>query len=104
MTVDIADLSKDELKKLRGEVDKALTTFENRRRIEALKAVEQVAKEHGFKLSELMPQAAGRTGAKVAPQYANPEDPSQTWSGRGRKPRWFIAALEAGHSLADLKI
>jgi DNA-binding protein H-NS len=41
---------------------------------------------------------------KVLPKYCNPLDPSQKWSGRGKRPKWVIAALEAGKSLDDLKI
>src|ERR1700722_4101291 len=36
---------------------------------------------------------------KVLPKYCNPLDPSQKWSGRGKRPKWVIAALEAGCSL-----
>jgi len=33
-------------------------------------------------------------GSKVAPKYRNPENPSETWTGRGRSPAWFTAALK----------
>ena len=45
-----------------------------------------------------------RAGAKVAPKYRDPADPSVTWSGRGRKPLWFAAALENGKSEDDMLI
>jgi len=41
---------------------------------------------------------------KVFPKYSNPLAPSQKWSGRGKMPRWVIAALAAGQRLDDLKI
>jgi DNA-binding protein H-NS len=41
---------------------------------------------------------------KVPPKYRNPLAPSQKWSGRGKRPKWVIAALEAGQRLDDLKI
>ena len=40
---------------------------------------------------------------EVRPRYRNPET-SETWSGRGKQPRWLIAAMEAGRSLDDLRI
>jgi DNA-binding protein H-NS len=40
---------------------------------------------------------------KVRPRYRNPET-SETWSGRGKQPRWMTAAMEAGRSLDDLRI
>jgi DNA-binding protein H-NS len=47
-------------------------------------------------------QKTRRPYPQVHPKYFNPEKPSQTWSGRGLKPRWFAAQLETGRSLDDL--
>ena len=41
---------------------------------------------------------------KVLPKYFNPTAPTQTWSGRGKQPRWLVAALLSGHKLEDLRI
>jgi DNA-binding protein H-NS len=41
---------------------------------------------------------------KVLPKYFNPSAPLETWSGRGKQPLWFIAALRSGHRLEDLRI
>jgi DNA-binding protein H-NS len=41
---------------------------------------------------------------KVLPKYSNPSAPLETWSGRGKQPRWVIAALRSGHSLEDFRI
>jgi DNA-binding protein H-NS len=38
------------------------------------------------------------------PKYVNPENPAQTWSGRGNRPGWLDAALDAGHDLESLMI
>jgi DNA-binding protein H-NS len=46
----------------------------------------------------------GDTRKKVAPKYRNPENPEETWAGRGRKPKWVEAALSKGRSLSDLEI
>lgn len=40
----------------------------------------------------------------VVQKYQNPEDPSDTWSGRGRQPRWLVAQLGAGKSMDDFLI
>lgn len=42
--------------------------------------------------------------SKVKPKYRNPADPSQTWAGRGKRPRWFADALAAGKKEKDLLI
>ena len=43
-------------------------------------------------------------GRKILPQFRNPANPAEIWAGRGRKPAWVIAALEAGKTLDDLRI
>jgi DNA-binding protein H-NS len=47
-------------------------------------------------------QKVRRPYPKVHPKYFNPEEPSQTWSGRGLRPRWFAAQLETGRKVDDL--
>jgi DNA-binding protein H-NS len=48
----------------------------------------------------------GRGGARgaVAPKYRNPESPTETWAGRGLKPRWLTAAMKGGKKLEDFAI
>lgn len=49
--------------------------------------------------------AGGKSGKTVsAPKYQDPNDPTHTWTGRGRKPGWFQAALDAGTSPEDMMI
>jgi DNA-binding protein H-NS len=41
---------------------------------------------------------------KVFPKYQNPAVPSETWSGRGKQPRWLVSALKAGRAIEDFEI
>ena len=45
-----------------------------------------------------------KSNGKVAPKYRNPENPSETWAGRGLQPRWLRAALSSGKSIGDFQI
>lgn len=103
MSIDLNSMSRDELLTLKGEVDKALKSLEARRKAEALKAAQDAAKEFGFSLAELT-DGSKTGGKKAAPKYANPADPSQTWSGRGRQPVWFREAVENGAKPEDFAI
>ena len=47
---------------------------------------------------------ARRPYPRVLPKYRNPDRPSQTWAGRGKKPRWIVAQLRAGRRLDDFRI
>jgi DNA-binding protein H-NS len=40
---------------------------------------------------------------KVNPKFKN-QDTGETWSGRGLKPRWLVAAIGAGKKVEDFKI
>jgi len=104
--VDLQDMSLDELKRLQKDVAKAIENFEERRRREALAAVEAKASEMGFTLAELTGASGGKKSGKTKspPKYQHPENPSLTWTGRGRKPDWIKEGLEAGKSLDDFLI
>ena len=49
-------------------------------------------------------RAPRRKYPKVLPKYRNPLTPSETWSGRGKQPRWLAAALKSGHKLDEFEI
>ncbi len=40
----------------------------------------------------------------VVPKYRNPEQPSETWAGRGKTPRWLTAQLNSGRRIDDFRI
>ena len=43
-------------------------------------------------------------GRKVAPKYRNPANKSETWAGRGVRPRWLQTALRNGHKIEEFAI
>lgn len=105
MTKSIDNMSLAELQAYHKEVEAAIKGYEKKKRADALAAVRATAKEHGFTLEELMSgKAAGKPASKGVAKYANPADPSQTWSGRGRQPAWIKEALGAGKSLETMAI
>jgi DNA-binding protein H-NS len=48
--------------------------------------------------------SAKRPYPKVLPKYRNPKDPAETWSGRGKQPRWLTAQLRSGKKVHDFLI
>ncbi|WBU60052.1 H-NS histone family protein [Paracoccus albus] len=102
--LDLNNMSLKELLELRNRVDRSIAGFEERRRREAMAAIEEAAREHGFSLNELTGAKQSRRGGKIAPKYMNPDDGTQTWTGRGRRPHWIQAALNSGKTLSDLEI
>ena len=92
---DLETMSLDELKSIKRDLDKAITNFDQRRKAEAKRDIEAKAREHGFSLADLVDSKSTKRGP-VAAKYRNPENPDQTWSGRGRQPAWYKNALEYG--------
>lgn len=104
MDLDLNKLSLKELRDLQSQVAKAISGFEDRRKREALAELEEKAKAMGFSLAELTGVTAGRKRSPSVAKYANPADKSDTWSGRGRKPRWFSDALAKGKKPEEMAI
>lgn len=102
--MNLDSMSLNELKDLQRNVARAIASFEDRKKKEALLAIEEKARELGFTIAELTGSKVTRTRAPAMAKFANPADPSDTWSGRGRKPKWFSDALSAGKTPADLSI
>lgn len=100
--MNLDEMTLPELKELAKEVNKAIASFEARQKKAALEELEQKAAELGFSLSDLV--GAGKAKKTAAPKYRNPEDASQTWTGRGRTPRWVIDLEASGKSRDDALI
>lgn len=103
--MDLDSLNLKELKKLQDDVAVAIFNYEKRKKAEALAAVEEAARAAGFSLKELLSdEKLTKSKTKAVPKYANPADAAQTWTGRGRKPKWVEELLASGKSLDDLAI
>ena len=103
--IDLDQMELDELKRIRKDVDRAIESYEKRKKQDALAAAEAAAKESGYTLSELLGSAAKSKGKRVnPPKYRHPENPDLTWTGRGRRPDWIQEGLQAGKSLEDFLI
>jgi DNA-binding protein H-NS len=101
---DLAALSLTELKKMQKDIAKAVSTFEDRQKAEARAKVEAFARDMGYSLAELVGTETKTARAPVPPKYQHPENPVLTWSGRGRKPQWFVDALTGGKTAEDMAI
>ena len=90
-------MSIEKLVKLKDQVESALSSkvAETRRMLQS-----NLAKLTGFGGASMR----GSTRGKVAPKYRNPDNPSETWAGRGLRPRWLTTALKFGKKLEYFSI
>jgi len=72
-------------------------------RAAALAEARRLVREHALSAADLADGASGGARRPVAPRYRDPAT-GATWSGRGLRPRWVRAALEAGGSLDELRV
>ncbi|WP_354689751.1 H-NS histone family protein [Lentibacter algarum] len=103
--MDLNTLSLKELKDLQDKVAIAIFDFERRKKAETLVELKALAQSKGFSLEELLDNGkANKKKTPVAAKYADPANPDNTWSGRGRKPKWLAAALENGASIENFAL
>ncbi len=116
MAIDLAAMTRKELEKLKSDIEKALEKAAARDFRAAKRAAEKAAAEFGFSLGDLSsketaPEKPKRKYTKrKAPKqagvarYRNPDDADQTWTGKGRQPNWFRAALTKGIDPSKMEI
>jgi DNA-binding protein H-NS len=90
----------DDLWKLHETVITALTSKVEAQKLKLDKRLGELGVRFGGSPSDI-PQP--RPYPKVLPKFRNPSLPSETWSGRGKQPRWVSELLAAGASLDDCR-
>ena len=124
MSMNIEGLSAQQLSDLIARANKRKKVLAKRKPANQVKAaVAKVLKASGWSFEELY-GTGGATAAKapsakparaakatrdrslgkVAPKYRNPANPQETWTGRGRQPRWLAGETAAGKKLEDFLI
>ena len=107
MAFNLQKMTRAELEALRKDVDSAIIDLRKKEKKDALEAAQKAAAEFGFSLDELTGKKSGRVPAKggaAEPKFMNPDNPSQTWTGKGRQPNWYKTAIDSGKSSDDLLI
>ncbi|KAF1726168.1 MAG: DNA-binding protein [Stenotrophomonas acidaminiphila] len=120
MSIDLRNLSAKELGALIAKAKEQQTKLAKRTPIATVRGkITKFAKAEGYTLDELFgtpgtrsakapatkpgPRAGKKLG-KVAPKYRNPANPKETWTGRGKHPRWMAALIAKGKKADDFLI
>ncbi len=115
--------------RLRKEIEKIEKTIELKEKEEKKEVLEKlrlVAKQNGYDLNDVLAADTSRKGSprigitiggddKDEPKrirtrspakikYINPINTAETWTGRGRKPRWVVEYLNAGGQLSGVAV
>jgi DNA-binding protein H-NS len=91
----LENMSYADLSQMQARIERLKVEKQNAERDELRQRVLAMVKEHGFEISDLF--GRGRKGkGTVAVKYRDPQNPQNTWTGRGRMPRWLAAATKGG--------
>lgn len=96
----------DELESLKKDIDKEIVSRRKQEEKQAREELKEVAAKYGFSLNELIigtSTARGRSPSEAQNKFRDPDDPSKTWTGRGRKPNWVKEREAAGWLIEDLR-
>ena len=95
-----------ELKAIQPLIAMKITEREKAERNAVKAELASLAKSNGFDMADLFGDAPkiAKDKKTVPPKYRNPADATQTWTGRGRKPKWVVEELATGGSLDDFLI
>ncbi len=121
MAIDLNDLSQKELATLITKAKRRKTALAKRKPITTVRArIRALAKSEGYTIEELFggtgatrktatrkvakKSTAGRKLGKVPPKYRNPANKDETWTGRGKQPRWLAAEVAKGKKVEDFLI
>jgi DNA-binding protein H-NS len=104
--IDLSSYSLDELHKLSARIHQEIERQQQTKVLSIRTEMEELAGHLGMTVEEVVGNGKKRKASKLMsqPKYQNPEDPRQTWSGRGKRPRWLQHALSQGAQLEDFAI
>ena len=102
--IDYDALDIEELKAIKRKIDLAIETYRRRRLVKARHELDQIAKQYGVTLEEVMEATTSPRKGPLPPKFRNPEIPQETWTGRGRNPKWLVEALATGKTIEDFRI
>ena len=103
--INFSAMSVDQLWQLHEELSQVLSARLTSEKRELEKRLAQLRRDFDAPQGESVSLISERRKyPRVFPKYRNPNEPSETWSGRGKQPRWLAAALKTGHKIEDFVI
>jgi len=103
--MDLENLTVEELEKLSKDAAAAALKKRERQKKDMRAQIEATVKAAGFHLDDIFYEMRGHEmRPTVMAHYRDPDNPENTWTGQGRRPKWLVAALAGERELEDFKI
>lgn len=98
MAINLEALSPAELQALIKNAEAQMESSRKNHIKDVRAKIDGILASAGLTIGEVYPTRGGKATkgvkAAVAPKYRNPDNSTQSWSGRGKRPRWFVEALK----------
>ena len=109
MSYDLNTLSASELEALIDEAKQLITEKQEQRVHSAYLEAVRIASDLGMTVEELISRGRDKSQKPVKkgvvpPRYRNPLNELETWTGRGKQPRWVAHNVSRGITLEDMLI
>ena len=99
---DIQNKSKEELMALIAKAQAQLEAIKRNHHKEVIAQIKELAVSIGVTVD--IHETSKATSAKIPAKFCNPDNPSQTWTGRGMAPKWLKDLVEKGHNKDEFLI
>ena len=97
MAMKLDGLSPRDLEALINDAQSRMAAAKSAQIDSARNKINAILKAESLQLSDVFPGRGGKPGKRKGagiPKYRNPADHSQTWTGHGMKPKWFVTAIK----------
>ncbi|MGD9783379.1 MAG: H-NS family nucleoid-associated regulatory protein [Hyphomicrobiaceae bacterium] len=106
--INVEKMSLKEMQDLEAKLSKAKAAAHSKAKADMKQKIENMLNSAGMSIQDLYPSTRagrGRIGAAgKAAKYVNPENRSETWTGRGRKPNWLVSKIAKGAKMQDFAV
>ncbi len=99
---DLESMSVDQLWALHEEVSVKLAAKLTKEKAMLERRLKQL--NHPLQLRDDIEKASRRPYPVVMPKFRNPDQPAETWAGRGKQPKWLTKQLKSGRRMDDFRI
>jgi DNA-binding protein H-NS len=100
-----------QLEKQLAEISRKIANERGAALDEIIETVNAQANEVGITVDELIDalRKSKKTAKKATrppaqAKYKNPLNPAETWSGRGKNPKWYTEAIKDGHTPESMAV
>ncbi len=100
--LDFDHLTAVQIEALQARLVEQLAAKRASEKLELVAEIVRLVENSGYDMAEVL-ALLSRQVATTTAAYVNPNDPTEIWSGQGRRPKWLKDLIDAGHPLDEFR-